>query len=156
MPSERKCLLRGKALREREGSSPQEVGSGGIGSTGAGWGRGRKRRGEPVWTPWNSRWHSANTPDSAGTLISASYSAETPSWTMTLSSETFSPHLIHAHDCGKDRGTREEERADGRREAMSQRSSKSLLKLKFNKDPKTKSRPTHVLLFFCLMMMVLS
>lgn len=36
-------LLRGKALRELEGSSPQEVGSGGIGSTGGG--------GEPVWTP---------------------------------------------------------------------------------------------------------
>lgn len=37
---------------------------------------------------------------------------------------------------------------------MSQRSSKSLLKLKFNKDPKTKNRPTYELLFFCLVMMM--
>lgn len=55
----------------------------------------------------------------------------------------------------KTEGTREEERADGRREAMSQRSSKSLLKPKSSKDPKTKNRPTLVLLFFCLMMMAL-
>ena len=55
----------------------------------------------------------------------------------------------------KTEGTREEERADGRREAMSQRSSKSLLKPKSNKDLKTKRRPTLGLLFSCLMMMAL-